>query len=102
MGNGLDKINALIATKVQLRTNLLPIPYSRVPHYPKATGFRFIQQALINQYFKLLRMKNGLKKIWCMTFARALMTVAVGLALIFQGKADLGQKQDTMKTDNKA
>ena len=47
-------------------------------------------------------MKNGLKKIWCMTFARALMTVAVGLALIFQGKADLGQKQDTMKTDNKA
>jgi hypothetical protein len=37
-----------------------------------------------------------------MTFARYLMTVAVGLALIFQGKADLGQKQDTMETGKKA
>ncbi len=31
MGNGLDKINALIATRVQLGTNLLPIPYSPLP-----------------------------------------------------------------------
>ncbi len=34
MGNGLDKINALIATRVQLRTNLLPrslFPRSPLP-----------------------------------------------------------------------
>ena len=48
MGNGLDKINALIATRVQLGSNLLPRSLFPITYYPKATGFRFIQQALIN------------------------------------------------------
>lgn len=35
-------------------------------------------------------------------FTSKTITVAVGLALILREKASLGQKQDTMKTDNKA
>ncbi len=39
MGNGLDKINALIATRVQLGSNLLPIPYSLFPITQKQQAF---------------------------------------------------------------